>query len=133
MRTFDPKIVHKALFDILKKNPNFSTVDWAKDHNNIALINDNGDIALFEWEARGCYSGHYSFKSRGRKAIDSGKAFLDEVFDPCYNVEVIRGLTPLENLGARWMSRQLGFTSYGPVKTDIGPHEIFILTRKEHS
>lgn len=131
IRTFDAEIVHNALVGILKKDPNFSVKSWVSDVANIALVNDDGDVALFECEGPGYYSGHYSFNNRGRKAIEAGHAFLDEVLNTCYNVEVIRGLTPLENLGARWMSRKLGFTSYGPVKTDLGPHEIFILTRKE--
>lgn len=133
MRTFNAHLVYTAVKDITKGEPTFDCVGWIAHPLNIALTNTDGDIALFEVERPGYMSGHYHFNSRGRSAITAGKSFLDEVFNPCYNVEVIRGLTPLENLGARWMSRQLGFTSYGAVKTDLGPHEIFILHRKDHA
>lgn len=131
-RTYDASLVNGAITSILKTEDIFDTVRWVSIKQNVALINSYEDIALFEHEAQGVVSGHYSFKSRGRQAVIAGKAFLDEIFNPCYNIEIIRGLTPITNLGARWMSRQLGFTSHGVMKALNGPHEIFTLHRKEH-
>lgn len=132
MRTYDADIVSKAVAFFRKTEADFDPVEWISNHANIALRNDTGDMAVFEHETPGVVTGHYWFESRGRKAIDAGKSFLDELFNPEYNVQLVRGLTPITNLGARWMSRRLGFTSHGVVNTTIGPHEIFIMHRTEY-
>jgi hypothetical protein len=131
MRTFDASVVERVARSLTKRpEAPFDPIAWIAHQPNIALINDNGDVALFEGENRPLVTGHYHFNSRGRQAINAGKSFLDEVFS--LNVRVIRGLTPLTNLGARWMSRQLGFTSHGVINTDTGPHELFMLTCEDH-
>lgn len=99
------------------------------DGGGVALIHDK-DVALFEHDSDKVYSGHYFFKSRGNKALSVAGDFLRffyEKLDP----KIIKGLVPLEHLGARWMTRQLGFKSYGVVQTVIGPCELFILTKKD--
>ena len=77
------------------------------------------------------YSGHYYFKSRGRQAITAGKGFLDELFNTCYNIDVVMGMVPIGHKAARWMSRQLGFTSHGVEELRDKHYELFILTKKE--
>lgn len=131
MRTFDARLVSEAVSFFRKTELDFDPIDWVSNPANIALGNGQ-DMALFEHETPRVVTGHYFFQSRGRQALEQGRLFLDEVFSPCYNVEVIRGLTPLQHLGARWMNRQLGFTSHGVVQSTIGPHELVILTRKEY-
>lgn len=131
MRTFNAKLVAEAVAFFLKKeNGGFDPIEWVANPANICLVK-GGDLAVFEHERPGVVTGHYYFVSRGRSAINIGHDFLDEVFDS--GVEVVRGLTPLENLGARWMSRHLGFTSHGVVRSSrTGPHELFIMHRTEH-
>lgn len=133
-RTFDANLVDKAV-RLFNKNTEtvFDPISWVSDHRHVALQNSSDDLALFERELPNVVTGHYYFKSRGKDALKAGRAFLDEIFNPCYNVEVIRGLTPLTNLGARWMSRQIGFKSHGVVKVLDKPFELFILSKKEHA
>lgn len=133
MRTTDFSLITPAVEFYLKKNENkVDPAEWLANPDNIALVNENGDLALFEKGVKNTYSGHYFFKSRGRQAIEAGRVFLDELFNTCYNISILMGLCPLDNLGARWMSRQLGFTSYGAIEysTDKS-YEMFILTKKE--
>lgn len=134
MRTFDANLVSKAVNFLRKTELDFDPIDWISDHQNIALINDTDDMSLFEYNSTHVVTGHYFFKSRGKIALKVARTFLDEIFNPCYNIETIRGLVPLTHLGSKWITRQLGFKSYGIVKTPHnGSHEIFILTRKEHT
>ncbi len=110
----------------------FDIEEWVNNPRNIALGEDN-DLALFEYEKEGVYTGHYFFNRRkGREAIKLSKAILQELFtNEQFNIKIIRGLTPLENLKARWMSRHVGFKSYGAIQTLLGPCELFILTKDE--
>lgn len=107
--------------------------EWLANPTNIALENEYGDIALFEYGLpnKQIYSGHYYFKSRGRQAIQSARDFLDELFNSCYNISIVLGLIPIQNRAARWITRQLGFTSYGLETLHDKEYELFILTKKE--
>lgn len=130
-RIYDPDKIHNAIVTILK-DPGRDTTEWRDNPDNIVLENENGDLALFEKGFMNkIYSGHYFFNSRGRGAIEAGKAFLDELFNTCYNIEVMTGMVPLQHLGARWMSRKLGFTSHGVEHLKDQHYELFILTKKE--
>jgi hypothetical protein len=133
MRTYDATLIAPAVEFYLKANSDkVDPIEWLSNPDNIVLMNDHGDLALFEKGIKDVYSGHYFFKSRGRQAINTGRDFLDELFNTCYNIDILMGLSPLDNLGARWMSRQLGFTSYGAVTyKDNKSYEMFIITKKE--
>lgn len=129
MRTYDPKLIREAINYLLKHDD--TDIDtWVANPANIALLNDKGDLALFE-PSPGAYSGHYYFKSRGKQAIISGRELLNELFNTEYNIHVLIGLVPIKHLGARWMTKKLGFTPNGVVKIKDNPYEMFILTRKE--
>lgn len=130
MRTWNVMKVGEAIQYLSK---DIDPIDWLADPTNIALENEQGDLALFEYafKDKPIYSGHYYFKSRGRQAIVSARDFLDELFDPCYNISIVMGLVPLKNKAARWLTRQVGFTSYGTEEIHEKEYEIFILTKKE--
>ena len=130
MRTTDPKIVQEAI-DMVHPEAGITGEEWLKTPTNIALINDQGDVALFEIGLRNIYSGHYAFKSRGKQAIEAAREFLDEIFNTCYNIDVIMGLTPITNLPARWLTRRVGFKSYGVVEGPKRHYEMFIMTKRE--
>lgn len=133
MRIHDVEKVKLAFRLFLKDNADsVNAQEWVDNPKHIVLENDDGDLALFEPGIKHVYSGHYYFKSRGRKAIEAGKSFLDEFFNTCYNIDVLTGLVPIKHLGARWLSRQLGFSSHGVVDyIDNKHYELFILTKKE--
>lgn len=132
MRTWDAHLIAPAIKHFLKTEDKVDPITWLSNPDNIVLINDLGDIALFEKGVKHIYTGHYYFKSRGRQALNSGKEFLDELFNTCYNISIVTGLTPIELLGARWLTRQLGFSSHGVVTyIDNKHYELFILTKEE--
>lgn len=129
MITKDSRLVRNLMEPYLPIE-GFTPEGWIKDKDNICLTDDEGNIALFENIKPKVFYGHYFFKARGRDAIDAAKLFLEEIFQQ--SVEVIIGLTPSDNKAAKWMSRHIGFTSHGEIETDQGPHELFILTKKEY-
>ena len=110
----------------------FDPEQWIKDDKNICLTDGNKNFTLFEYNSKGVVTGHYFFVYRGKAALSLCKEMLREIFSEKYNdIKVIKGLTPLEKLGARWMNKQLGFKSYGVVFTLVGPCELVMLTKEE--
>jgi hypothetical protein len=130
-RIFDANLIAPAIKHFLRSDAIVDPIEWISNPDNIVLLNDEGDMALFEKGIKEVYSGHYYFQSRGRKAITSGLELLDELLNSCYNIKVLTGLVPIEHLGARWMSRRLGFTSHGVCHLNDKHFELFILTKKE--
>jgi hypothetical protein len=132
-RIYDAHKIAEITSFLLKSTQVIDSVEWVGNQQNIALQNDRGDFAIFECGLNGrrVYSGHYYFKSRGKEAILAGKEFLDFVFNSCYNIGILMGLVPVKRKDARWMTRQLGFTSYGFDEAHGTEYELFILTKKE--
>lgn len=130
-RTYDANLVGIAIKTLLKTDETIDPIEWVSNPTNIVLVNDRGDMSLFEKGIKDIYTGHYYFKSRGREAVKAGKEFLDNLFNSCYNISVITGLVPITHLGARWMSRQIGLKSYGIEHVGEKPYEMFIITKKE--
>lgn len=130
-RVFNQELLKKAIDDLTKGQVTLDIENWLENPHNIILINAKEDVAIFEDMGNGLVNGHYYFKSRGKQAIEAGQNFLDEIFNECYNIQVIRGFVKITTLGARWISRRLGFTSHGVVKVGNNSYELFILTKKE--
>lgn len=132
-RSYDTYLLSEAVRYLIKEGlPDFDPIDWVSNSANVMLANEFGDIAIFHNISPGQSNGHYYFKSRGKQALVAAKNFLDEAFRECYNIIVIRGFTPLTYLGPRWLSRQIGFKSYGIVRVKNRPYELFILHRSQH-
>lgn len=133
MRTYDAVKIGEAIKHFLKTEEKVDVVEWLSNPANIALENDRGDLAIFEYgfPTRKLYSGHYFFKSRGRDALVAAREFLDEIFNSCYNISVMIGMVPTEHLGARWLTRKVGFTSHGYENVHDKEYELFILTKEE--
>lgn len=133
MRTYDAIKIDKAIQHFLKSEDAVDPIEWLSDKTNIVLENGYGDLAVFEYgfPTRKIYSGHYFFKSRGKQAVKAAHDFLDEIFNTCYNIDVVMGLVPVEHLAAKWMTRRIGFTSYGLEEIHGKEYELFILTKRE--
>lgn len=133
MRTYDIDIVKSGLSELNYDPANLNVTEWLNTEGNIALTNENKDVALFESQVLnpGAVCGHYFFHSRGKQARDAAKEFLKELFTGPYDVKVILGLTPTDNKGALWMNRQLKFSSHGQVDTDVGPCEFVLLFKRD--
>ena len=132
-RTFDTKKVTEAVRLYSEEILGFDPDQWLKSDGNVALINEKGDISLFErqWRQPNTVYGHYFFKSRGKSAITIAQEMLKEIFSGKYDVEVIVGLTPVEHKGAIWLNSRLGFKSYGDIDTEAGLCRFVLLTKQE--
>ena len=132
MRTTSTKLVCEA---IAQYPPAIQAVDpqqWLMFEDNVALTNDNRDVAMFERSETSPTSvyGHYFFRSRGRDAIKAGKEFLKELFTTKhYGVEAVIGLTPVDNKAALWMNRQLGFKQIDVLRGPDGDVVMVTLTK----
>lgn len=133
MRIYDAVKISKAIKHFMGTEEKVDVVQWLSDPANIVLENSQGDLAIFEYglPTRRVYSGHYFFESRGRKAIEAAKGFLDELFNSCYNISILMGMVPIERREVKWLTRQLGFKSYGQEEAYGKHYELFILTKKE--
>lgn len=131
-RCFNPDTISEAAKLFGYQVAGFYPDQWVKDLNNIALVDENGNMALFEVENGTLASGHYLFKHKGQAGINSGLAIIAELFtNPCYNIKAIRGFTPEENRAAKLVSRKLGFKEVAVVDTVEGPCSLFVLTKEE--
>lgn len=107
----------------------FNPEEWLANPNNIMLSDAKGNVTLWDKNIDGVYTAHIFFVIKGRAAKSLALEMIDKFWD-ITKEKVVRGLTPLENLPARWMARQLGFKSYGAVQTVFGPCELFILFKE---
>lgn len=130
-RSFDVVEVVKAVSLYSDEVIGFHPEAWIADDKNIALTDGEGNYNLLEYELPGVYTGHTFYLKRGREARETLKEALEVVFSD-YPVEILRGLTPIKLIGARWLARQVGFKSYGVTNTLIGPCELFILSKREY-
>lgn len=131
MRIKNPLTVRAMTDQYANQTKGFVPEVWLADPKNVALTNDAKDLALFQFDREGVYYGHYFFNSRGKDAVTAAEGFVKEFFAN-YPAQAIQGLTPVDNKGARWLSRKIGFRNYGLIDTVNGLCELFILTRKEY-
>lgn len=127
-QTSDGELV--ALMTLDHQYLGFEPYEWTANDKNIALTNGK-DLNLFQYQADGVYIGHFFYVSRGRQAIQVANEALWAMFIKPH-VQVIIGMTPVGQRGARWLSRHLGFKSYGLIDTVPGECELFIMSRKEY-
>ncbi len=128
-RTFDPVLVSLS---VNTEIDDFVATEWLNDNKNIALTDGKGNVVLFQHEFPGVVQGHYFFNNaRGKEAVHLSKEALEIIFNT-YGIQSIFGLTPIHKKGALWLSKHLGFKSYGQVEASIGPCEMFVLSRKEY-
>lgn len=129
MRTYDPAVVEAAtaqVKDDLKGRP---VSEWLADPENIAMVNDKGDIGLLEKRGSGVYCPHMFFFSRGPAAVKAGAAFLTEAFE--HGAKILIGFTPLDKRGAVRLVKHLGLTILGEEDIDGRPHMISTLTKEQ--
>lgn len=121
-------LTEQALQDYPEYFPEDFDFDLFLEEGGVPVSIDNTDLALFEKTCKSIYMGHYFFQSRGKKALFNAFKILHSFFVE-HDVDVITGLTPVENKPARWMSRKLGFQSLGVIPTPNGDCELFFLKR----
>lgn len=134
MRTFDAQLTQAAVSQYAQAIENFEPARWLMYKDNVALTNDNKDIALFERSETSPLTvyGHYFFWSRGKEAIKAAEGFLEEIFTTSdYNVLSIIGLTPTTNKAALWMNRRLGFKEVATMDTPEGTVKMVVLTKQD--
>ncbi len=104
----------------------FDVEDWFSKPENYALI-EGENIAFGEYKSPGIYWVHFCYHTaRGRQAIELTKDFLQEFYKEA-PVKTSIGLIHKDNKKARWLIRQVGFTSIGMIDTKNGECEMFVL------
>lgn len=132
MQTRNIEKIQKAVLQYPEAANNFDAKTWIENERNIALINEQEDVALFERydQQQNAVFGHYFFFSRGKEAIETANQFLKEIFTtPEYSVKIILGFTPVEHKAALWMNKRLGFETLGIVNIDNEDYQLVMLTK----
>lgn len=128
-RSFSVDDLRDAISLYPELNDRLDCEEWLSDRNNI-MLREGDSTGIFAYEYPGLYTGHYFFRVKGRAAIDLANRMLTEAFDN-YGAKAIRGMTKTDNRPALWITRQLGFKSYGQIMTEDGEHELFILHKED--
>lgn len=128
-RSFSVNDLRDAISLYPELNDRLDCEEWLSDRNNI-MLREGDSTGIFAYEYPGLYTGHYFFRVKGRAAIDLANRMLTEAFDN-YGAKAIRGMTKTDNRPALWITRQLGFKSYGQIMTEDGEHELFILHKED--
>jgi hypothetical protein len=122
-RLTDP-VLCRQVTDKYKRYFTFDVEDWLSKEGHYALI-DGENIAFAEEKEAGQYFVHFCFHTaRGREAIDLTKKMYKWLCEN-YPLKSAIGLIELDNKRARWLIRQVGFTSLGEVTTPLGRCEMF--------
>lgn len=128
-RSFSSDDLKDAISLYPELNGNLDCEEWLEDTKNV-MLREEDSTGIFAYEYPGLYTGHYFFRVKGREAINLAKRMLDEMFST-YSAQTIRGMTKTDNRPALWITRQLGFKSYGRIETKNGEHELFILNKED--
>lgn len=131
MRTIDWEKMVQDLWVHRKYLEGFDPKSWLENPDNIAL-EKNGNYTLYEHKGKGIYTAHIFFTNvKGREAVKLASEMLDHLFTYYPFLLTLVGLTPLENRPARWLARQVGFSSQGPLEWEGRWCEHFVLTDKQ--
>lgn len=121
------EIFEKYPKELLEEGFDFN--DWLLDTDTF-YINIGNDYALFQDEGFGICSGHFLFtEAKGKEAISVGRKIIQSLKKE-YPFTVLKGLTPENNKAAKWVSRQLGFTSLGETTNEGTQCEVFFMNLK---
>lgn len=125
----DPSLLDQLCDAYPEELGHFDVEDWIANDDNYAYT-DGENVGLVEKSSDGVHTAHYFFVVRGKAAKRLAIEMLDNFFNTT-DVNLLRGLTPLPKVGARWMNRQVGFKAAGVVQTFIGPCELFVLSKQD--
>jgi hypothetical protein len=131
-RTYDPTHLELAAKDYGHTIQGFEPVELVCDLFNICLVNDEGDVTLFEYHSPNTYEGHYFLVNRGVKALKVCREMLHEIFTGDYEAKVLLGYTPLDNIGALKMNKALGFKQIVQLERGVGPEVMVCLTKNRY-
>jgi hypothetical protein len=130
MRSYDPEILRKATTPYPESVPaNFDFEGWLANHRNIMyVVGDNVGLATYEYP--GVYNAHWFFTARGKEALDIAFQMYDDLFNK-QGAKAVRGITPVDLKGARYLAKRIGFISLGIIEEfSKGPSELMYLSRE---
>lgn len=126
-RSFDHRLMKEASEAF--NGPDFDYEGWTANHRNIMyVVGDNVGLATYDYP--GVYTAHWFFKARGKEALAIAFAMYHDLFNN-HDAKAVRGITPVELRGARYLAKRIGFVSLGIADYPDGPCEIMCLTRDE--
>ena len=97
----------------------FDAAEWLSNPANFTLV-DGNDLGMFEatGEWPGPLMAHVLFRSRGKQALETARAMLDQAF--AFGATEIVGETPVTLPHALLFARRLGFVPYGEADRFMG-------------
>jgi len=102
---------------------------WLSDIRNVAML-EGDDLALFDYVAPGIYSIHLFFRSRGKEAVEAGKAITRRMFD--HGAKMIVGHVPAINRKAGVIARMAGYHFAGTRETPYGKVLVYLIAPETH-
>jgi len=132
-RTRDPHLIQDAVGPYAADALGFDAQAIAD--SSIVLTNGSRSVAILEpTETKGLYAAHHFHPQhvRGREALHLSRDMLKHLWDNYPEVKAMRGFTPAKQREARWVARQLGFVSYGPITLRGREFEMYIMTRNDY-
>lgn len=129
-RSFDTEVMKAAVapYPDIMPSP-FDFEGWLANHLNIMYVVD-GNVGLATYEYPGVYNAHWFFKARGKEALDIAFAMYDDLFN-VQGAKAVRGITPVELRGARYLAKRIGFISMGIEEYPDGFYDIMVLTKND--
>jgi hypothetical protein len=132
MRSYDPEVFKKATETYREKVPeDFPFEAWLEDRRNV-MYDVDGNVGLGTFEYPGMYSAHWFFHAKGKEALDIAFKMYDDLFNNI-GAKAVRGVTPIDLRGARYLAKRIGFTtvSFEDFKDGNGLHEVMVLTKED--
>lgn len=126
-RSFNHKMMRQA--SEVFNGKSFDYEGWLANRYNIMYV-EGDDVGLLTFEYPGVYNAHWFFKSRGKDALDTAFDMLDDLFNTS-DAKAIRGITPIDLKGARYLAKRLGFISMGIEEYPDGKYEVMVLTKND--
>lgn len=124
-RSFDRDLLLKATESVRELCPPKVLDEWWSDPRHMMFV-ESGNVGLATFEYPGLYNVHWYFKDRGRKAIDTAKRMIENLFVN-YDAKAVRGVIRTDLKASRWACRQVGLKSYGI----IDGNELFHVTKED--
>lgn len=129
IRETSPDALAEKMDPYADETAGFYPREWILDDRHVAL-REGDSYGLFQQDLPGVYIGHYFFTVKGKEAMALARKMIDEIFSK-HDCRLLIGLTPVEKRHAAWMTRQLGFKSYGKIEWDGKEVELFQMTKDE--
>lgn len=101
---------------------------WLNVPGNLMYRLDD-DVGLATYDYPGLFAVHWFFKSKGKAALKTAVAMLDDLFTN-YGAKAVRGVIHMDNKPSRRLAKYIGFERISVEEFLDGPNELILLPRE---